>query len=919
MSNADTAIPLSVKHAIDRLCDQLERDFQRDASVRIEPYLARVDAQHRDYGLRELLALEFELRGFNDVAEFSDELHVRFAKDPTIISDVVNAISSDSSVPRPVLEKPGAMIGPYKLLEKIGEGGMGVVYIAEQRRPVRRRVALKIIKPGMDTKEVIARFEAERQALAMMDHAHIARVLDVGATETGRPYFVMEFVHGVPLTNYCDEQKLNTVSRLNLFKDVCHAIQHAHLKGIIHRDIKPNNILVSTADAKPVVKVIDFGVAKAIHQPLTDQTVYTRFTQLVGTPLYMSPEQAGSSSDIDTRTDIYSSGVLLYELLTGHTPFDRQRFHTAAFEEVQRIIREEEPCKPSTKISTLGDAASDVSDRRRSDPRKLRQTLQGDLDWIVMKAMDKDRTRRYETASALADDVQRFIDDEPVLASPPSAGYRLRKLVRRNRAVVLTGALIASALILGVIGTTAGLVRALKEKERADLAVIEEAKSKAEAEQRAKELEQVTAFQGMLLERVSPLRLGHQLRDTLLHELRETLSRSESDAAEVERQIQAIESRLSSANFTNVALESLQTSVIDPAINAIEEDFEGQPVMQARLLSSSGETLRKLGMLAAAAKPTQRALDLRRSELGDEHPETLSSMTRLGWLYYSQGELQKVEPLFRKSLEGRRKALGNDHRDTLGSINNMGSLLSSMGKFDEATEYFRESVAGSRRVLGDDSHNTLIAICDLGILLQEQGKLEEAERYLHEALSVARKSLGNDHSATVGFVGCMASLLEAKGDHENAERHYREALERSRRVLGDEHGATLASMVALGNSLLQLDRPSEAEPLFRECYNRRQQLLQADDWRTYTALSQIGEAVCQQQQFEAAESMLVTGFAKLKDSTAEEDVKRSALKRVVELYEEWHRAEPTAGHDEEAKRWKAKLAKSAAIAPTATE
>ena len=405
----------------------------------------------------------------------------------------------------PLAERPGTTIGRYKLLQEIGEGGMGVVYMAEQREPVRRKVALKIIKPGMDSRQVIARFEAERQTLALMDHPNVAHVLDAGATDSGRPYFVMELVHGVPITEFCDQNDLTTGERLELFVQVCQAVQHAHQKGIIHRDLKPSNVLVTLRDGVPVPKIIDFGVAKATNQQLTDKTVFTGFGQMVGTPLYMSPEQAEMNClDVDTRSDIYSLGVLLYELLTGATPFDKERLRKAGLDEVRRVIREEEPPRPSTRITTLGEAATTVSLHRKTDPARLSHTLQGDLDWIVMKALEKDRTRRYQTANGFARDIERYLADEPVEARPPGRGDRAAKWARRNRPIVKSAVLIACVVLLASVASVVLVANAYeREKKEHAVAVSNAAKSEANAARARKNYEKAREAVRHMLTRVA--------------------------------------------------------------------------------------------------------------------------------------------------------------------------------------------------------------------------------------------------------------------------------------------------------------------------------------------------------------------------------------------------------------------------------
>src|SRR5438034_306481 len=442
-----------------KLTDPVQRKAFLDAACADNPELRR--------------RLEILLSAEPHADKFFEEGSVSLSapSDPAAPVPQESRASGTVRVTLPSEEPPGARIGHYKLREKLGEGGCGVVYVAEQEEPVRRRVALKVIKLGMDTRQVVARFEAERKALAMMDHPNIAKVLDAGATETGRPYFVMELVRGIRITDYCDQNNLSPRERLELFIKVCHAIQHAHQKGIIHRDIKPSNILVTLHDGVPVPKVIDFGIAKATEGRLTDATVYTQLHQFIGTPAYMSPEQAEMSGlDIDTRSDIYSLGVLLYELLTGRTPFDAKELMESGLDSMRKTIREKEPVRPSTRLATLqGEELTTTAKRRSADTSKLLHQLKGDLDWIVMKCLEKDRQRRYETANGLAADLKRHLNNEPVVARPPSAAYRFQKLVRRHRVAFMAVVLISIALLLGVTVATWALVRerAARQREQA--------------------------------------------------------------------------------------------------------------------------------------------------------------------------------------------------------------------------------------------------------------------------------------------------------------------------------------------------------------------------------------------------------------------------------------------------------------------
>ncbi|XHC25088.1 serine/threonine-protein kinase [Phycisphaerales bacterium ac7] len=792
------------------------------------------------------------------------------ASDETLGPDGSSPRDADATLSPASSELAGDEIGHYRLLEPLGEGGFGTVWAAEQREPIKRRVALKIIKLGMDTRQVIARFEAERQALAMMDHPNIAKVFDAGATGTGRPYFVMELVKGVPIVEYCDREKLDTEARLDLFVKTCNAIQHAHQKGIIHRDIKPSNVLVTLHDGRPVPKVIDFGIAKATNQELTDKTIYTQHRQMIGTPAYMSPEQAEMSGlDIDTRSDIYSLGVLLYEMLTGTTPFSNEELNSAGLEGMMRMIRDVEPHKPSTRLSSLGDAATQAAERRKADVQKLGLLLRGDLDWIVMKCLEKDRTRRYDTASGLAADIDRHLNDEPVSASPPSTGYRLRKFVKRNKGQVAAGGLVAALLVLGIIGTSWGMAWAIDEKERADeqarLATaaaeseriakqeaeanarraIEEAEraeaAEAEASERAGELQLVADFQAEQLGAIEPQVMGANLRRSLI------------DAVpEVERE--AMEEALASINFTSLAMTTLEDNIFERTIEAIDTQFEDQQLVRAKLLQTVAATLLDLGLLDLASGPQERALSIRRSVLGNEHPETLESVNNTALLLGAQGKFEEAELYAREDLETSRRIFGDEHPDSPARIANLAGILIYQGKYGEAERYLREALDVSRRVLGDDHPDTLASVGDLGVVLFYQGKYGEAEPLFRESLEASRRILGVEHATTLGDMHNLGTLLWSQGRLDDAEPLLRELLETSRRLLGDEHPSTLDSINNLGVLFLLQEKFDASETLLREALETRRRVLGKRHPDTLISMMELGSLRRSQGNFEEAES-----------------------------------------------------------------
>jgi serine/threonine protein kinase/tetratricopeptide (TPR) repeat protein len=712
----------------------------------------------------------------------------------------------------PISEGPGTVIGPYKLLEQIGEGGFGIVFMAEQLEPIRRKVALKVLKPGMDTRQVVARFEAERQALALMDHPNIAKVLDAGQTPGGRPYFVMDLVRGLPITEYCDQARLTPRERLKLFVHLCQAVQHAHTKGIIHRDLKPSNVLVTLHDGTPVVKVIDFGIAKALGQQLTDKTLFTGFAQMVGTPPYMSPEQTALSNiDVDTRSDVYALGVLLYELLTGTTPFNKERLQEVGYDEMRRIIREEEPPKPSTRLSTLGQGAATVSMQRRSDPKRLTRLCRGELDWIVMKCLEKDRGRRYQTASDLALDLQRYLHDERVLACPPSAGYRLRKFVRQNKGPVLAASLIALALVGGIIGTAWGMFRAEAARQDAVRAQLAEA-ARAKGERRAREEAQASEAETQAVLNFVEKKIFAAARP------------------------QGQEGGLSHEVTLRKALES--------ALPDVPRSFAGRPLIEARLRMTLGSSFLFLGEFKIAAEQFQAARTIYTRQYGPDHPDTLKSAHLLAASYYELGRHDDSLRLIQDTLARRKATLGPDHPDTLKSMQNLAVSYYKLGRHADAVKLYEETLELLKAKLGPDDHVTLLCMDNLALGYDALGRYADALKLRKEALVLMKAKLGPDHPDTLWGMMMVANSYEDVGRLADAFKLHEETLALRQIKLPADHPDTLWSMSNLARTYAALGRHADALKLRQETLAKRKVKLGPDHPDTLWSMWTVADSLC---------------------------------------------------------------------------
>jgi serine/threonine protein kinase/tetratricopeptide (TPR) repeat protein len=708
------------------------------------------------------------------------------------------------TVDHPIHERPGTVIGPYKLLEEIGEGGFGVVFLAEQQQPIRRTIALKVLKPGMDTRQVLARFESERQALALMDHPNIAKVLDAGTTNSGRPYFVMELFRGGPITEFCDRHFLGLESRLRLFLDICHAIQHAHHKGVIHRDIKPTNVLVTLHDGMPVVKVIDFGIAKATVQKLTERTLLTANGQMIGTPAYMSPEQAETSGlDIDTRSDVYALGVLLYELLTGTTPLESERLREADPTELQRLIREEEPPRPSMRLLSLGNSDRVLAGNRGLDIKRLAQLLAGDLDWIVMKALEKDRNRRYDTPASFAEDIARYLRHETIVARPPSTVYKMKKFVQRNRAAVLAGFAIVAALLVGAAVASWQAVVATQAKQDALAAARAEKEAKELAQAREAEITAVLKF------------VEHRVL---------AAPRPKGQAGGLGRQ---------------VTLEQ----AVEAALPFVEKSFTNQPLIEARLRMTLGQSFWYLGKGKITAEQCQKAYALYNKHLGPDHPDTLTSMHNLARSYHALGRYAEALQLKEITLTRRQARLGPDHPDTLKAMNALAAGYTVLGRHTEALPLYEKTLALRQAKRGPDHTETLHSMHNLARGYYSLGRYAEGLKLHEETLALRQAQLGPDHPDTLASIDGMANGYHALGRHAEALPLYEKTLARRRAQLGPDHPDTLRSMHNLARVYHALGRCVESLKLHEETLKLRKATLGPNHRDTLRSMCCVAEGL----------------------------------------------------------------------------
>lgn len=731
------------------------------------------------------------------------------------------------SVGRPLASREIQIPG-YRILAEIHRGGQGVVYQAIQES-TRRKVAIKVLRDGPFSYGVeLARFEREVDVLSRLQHPHVVAVLDRGQS-AGYAYYVMDYIAGRPIDAYVAGADLSIAETLLLFVKVSEAVNVAHLRGVTHRDLKPGNIRV---DEQGEPRILDFGLAKLAQEvaEASSARAMTITGQFVGSLPWASPEQAeGRPELLDIRTDVYSLGVILYQLLTGRFPYPV----VGRIDDVVRHILHTDPVRPAS----------------------IRRELDFDLELVMLKCLAKEPQRRYQSAGELARDIRRYLANEPVSATSPSNRYRLRKFVQRNRGMVLAGAVVASALVLATIVSVAFGLRAAQQRDAAKIALSRAESAEQIAETRAAELELVAGFQQEQLAGIDAQAMGRRIRDSLLANVRSAAERRMLSPDEIDARVAELEELTADGDFTGLARQALADDFFKPALAAIGEQFADQPLVAARLMQTVASTLQELGLLDAAVAPQEQALAIRRELLGDDHVDTLDSISEMGLLLRAQGKDAEAEPYYHEALAGRRRVLGDEDPETLRSLNNLAALLQAQGKLTEAEPYYREALEKRRLIFGDDHPDTLTSVAAMGYLYFGQGKIEQAEPYYREALEKRRRVLGEDHPHTLYAINNMAALLQTQGKFSEAEVLYVEALAKRRRVLGSEHPQTLQSLNNLGNVLEAQKRFAEAEPYYREALEVRRRVLGDDHPHTLSSISNMGTLLQSMERYDDAERL----------------------------------------------------------------
>jgi eukaryotic-like serine/threonine-protein kinase len=746
----------------------------------------------------------------------------------------------DKTLSEGAVQKSFRSIGPYRLIQLIGTGGMGEVWRAEQTEPFRRTVALKLIKAGMDTKAVVARFESERQALALMEHSHIAKVFDAGATPEGRPYFVMEYVSGVPITDYCDRCRLTIKERLALFMQVCEGVQHAHQKAIIHRDLKPSNVLVEEIDGKPLAKIIDFGLAKATGPQLTDATMFTEVGAMVGTPAYMSPEQADRNErSIDTRTDVYSLGVIFYELLVGMLPFVSQGMDESGRQAMLQKIREAVPTRPSTRIKSLGASSQECAIRRGEEPQTLYRHLRGELDWIALKALEKERSRRYNSPSEFAADIERYLQDRPVLAGPPTTTYRTGKFIRRHRFGVGAAATGVVLLIAFSISMLLQARRIARERDRAN--------------REAETARRVADFMIDMFKISNP----NEARGNSItaREILDNASQQIGSGLASDPQVQARLMGTMGNVYQSLGLYPKSQDLLQRAIDIEKRTSDTPDPQTLSFMNSLGSTLLMEGHPADAEKLQRQALDAQRRFFGPENKDVLQTMSSLAVTLRTEGQYPEAEKLLRQAVDSRIHMFGVDNADTLSSMNALASVLIYEGQYAEAEKTLRQSLDGKIKTAGYESPDTARILSNLGWVVGQQHRYAESEQFRRQSLDIRRRILGPEHPDTLSSINNLANTLLWEGHYAEAEKLYRETLATRIKLLGPDHPDTLSSMNNLASALDSEHRYAEAEKLYRETIEIQTRKLGSEHADTLTSWGNLGNTLRDEGRYAEAEKI----------------------------------------------------------------